>query len=83
LPLNDGYDPNEGVVILRQHLQEILAALSWAHHYFEAVELSEAYREGKQTPKASKITIAIARAYNHAEGYLNDGIESITEQQSV
>jgi hypothetical protein len=77
MPLNEGYDPNEGVVVLRQHLQEILAALSWAHSHFSALDLADAYRQGRQAPAPSKITTLLARAYNHAEGYVYDGDPSI------
>jgi hypothetical protein len=83
MPLNEGYEPTEVIGVTRQHLQEILAALSWAHHYFEAQELAEAYKEGRQTPKPSKITTTIARAYNHAEGYIYDGTKELTGQQPI
>lgn len=78
MPLNEGYDPTEGIVVLRQHCQEILAALSWAHSYFSALDLADAYREGRQVPTSSKATLQMAKAFNHLEGYLYDGTESIT-----
>lgn len=73
MPLTD-YDPTEIVPVMRQHLQEILAALNWCHGYFSAHDLADGYRQGKQTPAPSPITRRIAQAYNHAEGYVHDDV---------
>ena len=76
MPLVEGYDPNAQIPVLRQHLQEMLAALSWAHSHFTALDLADAYRAGRQQSTPSKITSQLARAFNHAEGYLYDGTDS-------
>lgn len=70
--VSNEYDPNGQVLVMRQHLQEILAALSWAHTHFYALDLSEAARQGRAEARPSKATTLIQRAYNHTEGYLVD-----------
>jgi hypothetical protein len=68
--VDNNYDPNEQVVILRQHMQEILSAITWGHGYFSAQDLQDAYKDGRQGAKPSKITINFARARGHLEGYM-------------
>lgn len=63
---------NDQVVVLRQHLEEMYTAIARAHSYFSALDLADAYRLGN-TNSSSKIANILARAYNHAEGYLYDG----------
>ena len=71
MPLTE-YDPTEIVPVMRQHIQDVLAALSWSYTYFSALDLADGSRQGVQSPTPSKVTRQIAKAYNTMEGYVTD-----------
>lgn len=71
MPLGE-YEPTERIVVLREHLEQALAALKQAYNRETAFDLAEAYRQGTNAPAPSPLAKFLANTYNHLEGYLND-----------
>jgi hypothetical protein len=63
-------DPIDVVGVLRDHLQEIAAALDWSLGHFQALDLADRYRGGHPTVRTSRATALVERAQAHVLGYL-------------
>ena len=66
------YDGVEVIPVLREHVQEWLEALSWAHGYHDAKDLADNYRAGRPNLKPGKLTLRLSRARARMEGYLDE-----------
>jgi hypothetical protein len=65
-------DDNSVIGVLREHMQEIYAALDWARTQNRALDLAEAARTGRTNVQSSRITALIEKGYDHVEGYLDE-----------
>lgn len=68
-------DELDVVGVLRNHLEEIHAALSNARTREEAADLADALRQGKHGVKPSWISRELNRSIVHVEGYLSVTLE--------